>query len=188
MNSRACPARTWRRRHLASLRACSTGKIQRGGYIGSDAASQADLTAAFENGLREVGWIPRQNVIFEYRWTGGDLERRRACHWRQKAALRQVEACVSCPRMRTRNLTAWRKVDGIRCSRLRPWRPLSSDEDADDGPQRSRVSVRRAVLMDVATPLRVRHHLDVVVGIKHLVVPGAVSDLEIEDVLACAVH
>ena len=56
-------------------RAQHSEKIHRVGYVGSDAASQAHLVTAFEQGLRDLGRIPGQNVLIEYRWTGGDVER-----------------------------------------------------------------------------------------------------------------
>ncbi|MFL6799913.1 MAG: ABC transporter substrate-binding protein [Xanthobacteraceae bacterium] len=47
-------------------------------YGGSEADTQAQAgVAAFLNGLRELGWVPGQNIAIEQRFAGGDGERMR---------------------------------------------------------------------------------------------------------------
>lgn len=43
----------------------------------SDPDAQADY-AAFEDALRNLGWIVGRNLIVDYRWSGGDAEQARA--------------------------------------------------------------------------------------------------------------
>jgi putative tryptophan/tyrosine transport system substrate-binding protein len=57
---------------------------QRIGHVGalrdsnaSDPDGQADF-AAFEDALRNLGWIVGRNVIIDYRWSGGEADRARA--------------------------------------------------------------------------------------------------------------
>ena len=46
------------------------------GFLHSgDPGADADLAAAFRNGLREAGYIERQNVAIEYRWARNDNSR-----------------------------------------------------------------------------------------------------------------
>ena len=46
------------------------------GLLGSStAAAQSHLTAAFVQGLAELGWIEGRNVRIEYRWAGGHTDR-----------------------------------------------------------------------------------------------------------------
>jgi putative tryptophan/tyrosine transport system substrate-binding protein len=51
-------------------------KIHRIGYLsGTTPATAASLTAAFQEGLREHGWVDGHNVAIEYRWAEGRPER-----------------------------------------------------------------------------------------------------------------
>ena len=51
-----------------------TREIARLGYLGTGAPIQA-LVEAFEQGLRDLGWIVGQDLIIEYRFAEGHLER-----------------------------------------------------------------------------------------------------------------
>jgi putative ABC transport system substrate-binding protein len=44
-----------------------------GGLASGDAGGQAEV-GAFEDGLRELGWIPGQNIELDYRWPGAELD------------------------------------------------------------------------------------------------------------------
>ena len=50
-------------------------KVWRIGYLGSSSGTSQHLVAAFQEGLRDRGWVEAQNVIIEYRWAGGMAER-----------------------------------------------------------------------------------------------------------------
>jgi ABC-type uncharacterized transport system substrate-binding protein len=57
----------------AAQRAAKPPRI---GYLGSGSASaDAPLHEVFRQGLRERGWIEGQNVVIEYRWAEGRLDR-----------------------------------------------------------------------------------------------------------------
>jgi putative tryptophan/tyrosine transport system substrate-binding protein len=75
-----------RRKFLATLggatawplaaRAQQAGKLATIGLLGSGtAAAQSQLTAAFVQRLRELGWIEGRTVAIEYRWAEGRSER-----------------------------------------------------------------------------------------------------------------
>src|SRR5712671_6001901 len=77
-----------RRRHFLTLlggaaaawpvvaRAQQAGKLPTIGFLGSTTpAAQSQLTAAFVQRLRELGWIEGQTVTIEYRWAEGRSER-----------------------------------------------------------------------------------------------------------------
>ena len=52
------------------------GKVYRIGYIQTATpGEQAHLTRAFEDGLRELGWVEGRNVVFERRFAMGKQER-----------------------------------------------------------------------------------------------------------------
>jgi putative ABC transport system substrate-binding protein len=58
-----------------SLNAQQSRKLPTIGYLGANSASaQSRWTAAFVQGLRELGWIDGQNVTIEYRWADGRSE------------------------------------------------------------------------------------------------------------------
>ena len=55
------------------------GKLARIGYLNNANASVAAPNAqAFQQGLRELGWIEGQNLVIEYRWADGDMTRQPA--------------------------------------------------------------------------------------------------------------
>jgi ABC-type uncharacterized transport system substrate-binding protein len=57
-------------------RAQQLGKLPTIGYLGANSASaQSEWTAAFVQGLRELGWTEGRNVTIEYRWAEGRGER-----------------------------------------------------------------------------------------------------------------
>ncbi len=52
------------------------GKVYRLGYLQTSAREQqAHLVKAFEDGLRDLGWVLGRNVVIEYRFADGKLER-----------------------------------------------------------------------------------------------------------------
>jgi putative ABC transport system substrate-binding protein len=52
------------------------GKIPRIGFMGnSTAALEVNLTDAFREGLRELGYEEGRNIVIEYRWAEGQYER-----------------------------------------------------------------------------------------------------------------
>ena len=63
---------TWPR----AARAQQPGKLPTIGFLGSTTpAAQSQLTAAFVQRLRELGWIEGRTVTIEYRWAEGRSER-----------------------------------------------------------------------------------------------------------------
>jgi putative ABC transport system substrate-binding protein len=57
-------------------RAQQLGKLPTIGYLGANSASaQSEWTAAFVQGLLELGWTEGRNVTIEYRWAEGRGER-----------------------------------------------------------------------------------------------------------------
>ena len=59
-----------------TARAQQAGKLATIGLLGSGtAAAQSQLTAAFVQRLRELGWIEGRTVAIEYRWAEGRSER-----------------------------------------------------------------------------------------------------------------
>jgi putative ABC transport system substrate-binding protein len=48
-----------------------------GGLLPGDASGQAEISA-FEEGLKELGWIPGRNIELDYRWPGAELDEVRA--------------------------------------------------------------------------------------------------------------
>lgn len=52
------------------------GKVYRVGLLGSVTASTAPhLLQAFRQGLRDLGWVEGRNIVIEYRWAEGRLDR-----------------------------------------------------------------------------------------------------------------
>jgi ABC-type uncharacterized transport system substrate-binding protein len=52
------------------------GKVARIGYLlGATREQTSDLVKAFEDGLRDLGYVPGRNVVIEYRFADGKLER-----------------------------------------------------------------------------------------------------------------
>ena len=50
-------------------------RISRIGFLGvNDAAGTKDFIDAFRQGLRELGYIERENILIEYRWANGKPE------------------------------------------------------------------------------------------------------------------
>ncbi len=58
-----------------AARAQQASKVPTIGYLGVDASGWSSYTAAFENRLRELGWIEGRTVAIEYRWSEGRPER-----------------------------------------------------------------------------------------------------------------
>jgi putative tryptophan/tyrosine transport system substrate-binding protein len=53
-----------------------TGKLHRIGYLGnSETGSAFTLRTAFLDELRRLGWIEGQNIVIDYRWANGRLDR-----------------------------------------------------------------------------------------------------------------
>ena len=51
-------------------------KVPRVGFLGPrTAADGAPFADAFRQGLRELGWIEGRNIVIEYRWAEGNLDR-----------------------------------------------------------------------------------------------------------------
>src|SRR5437867_69592 len=50
-------------------------KLPRIGFLGMDSQMQAERLAAFQEGLRELGYVDGRNVVIEYRWAEGRFER-----------------------------------------------------------------------------------------------------------------
>ena len=68
-----------------TCQAQQAGKVYRVGLLGSATASTAPhLLQAFRQGLRDLGWIEGRNIVIEYRWAEGRLDRltdlAAACH------------------------------------------------------------------------------------------------------------
>ena len=59
-----------------AVEAQATGKVHRIGFLGnSTPALEANLVGPFREGLRDLGYIERQNILIEYRWAEGKYER-----------------------------------------------------------------------------------------------------------------
>jgi putative ABC transport system substrate-binding protein len=63
---------------LAAIEAAAAqqgGKVYRIGFLWDAPAVWPHALEAFRQGLRDLGWIERQNIIIEYRWTEGRFDR-----------------------------------------------------------------------------------------------------------------
>jgi putative ABC transport system substrate-binding protein len=59
-----------------AARAQQAGKLPTIGFLGPNTRSAAtEWVAAFEQRLRELGWIEGRTITIEYRWVGGRIER-----------------------------------------------------------------------------------------------------------------
>src|SRR5215471_7013618 len=59
-----------------AARAQQAGKLPTIGFMGATTpAAQSQLTAAFVQRLRELGWVQGRTVAIEYRWAEGRSER-----------------------------------------------------------------------------------------------------------------
>jgi putative tryptophan/tyrosine transport system substrate-binding protein len=58
-----------------AARGQQAGKLPTIGFLGSNASGWSTWTAAFEAGLRELGWIEGRTVAIEYRWSEGRPDR-----------------------------------------------------------------------------------------------------------------
>jgi ABC-type uncharacterized transport system substrate-binding protein len=59
---------------LAAHAQQQTSKVHRIGYLGAGAAVPL-LLEAFEQGLRELGWVEGQNIVIDYRFAEGQYDR-----------------------------------------------------------------------------------------------------------------
>ena len=62
---------------MLAAEAQQPGKVWRVGYL-SLASGPSPRSEALRQGLRELGYVPGQNIAIEGRWADGDLERARA--------------------------------------------------------------------------------------------------------------
>jgi len=62
---------------LAAADAQQTGKMPRIGYIGggTGASGSSSLLAGFREGLRDYGYVEGKNILVEYRFAEGDVDR-----------------------------------------------------------------------------------------------------------------
>jgi putative ABC transport system substrate-binding protein len=59
-----------------AVEAQQPGKVYRIAFLGtSSPALESELTNAFRQGLRDLGYVEGQNLLIEYRWAGGHYER-----------------------------------------------------------------------------------------------------------------
>ena len=59
-----------------AARAQQSAKVPRVGFMGnSTEALEANLVGPFREGLRELGYEERRNIVIEYRWAEGKYER-----------------------------------------------------------------------------------------------------------------
>src|ERR1043166_3713321 len=59
-----------------AVEAQQVGQVSRIGYLGARTVSTSgDSVAAFQQGLRGLGYVEGQNLVMEYRWGEGKVER-----------------------------------------------------------------------------------------------------------------
>ena len=58
-----------------SAEAQAAGKVPRMGWLVADLAAKSDMTEAFLQGMRDLGYVEGDNLVIEYRDAGGKLER-----------------------------------------------------------------------------------------------------------------
>jgi ABC-type uncharacterized transport system substrate-binding protein len=57
-------------------RAQQAGKVYRIGYLSTPTRESVERgVAAFLRKLRELGWVEGQNIVIEYRWAEGNVDR-----------------------------------------------------------------------------------------------------------------
>jgi putative ABC transport system substrate-binding protein len=64
-----------------TARAQQSGRLRRLGILMTNSESDPEGQArigAFRQGLQELGWTEGRNLLFEYRWTGGSMDRIRS--------------------------------------------------------------------------------------------------------------
>jgi ABC-type uncharacterized transport system substrate-binding protein len=57
-----------------AVKAQQSGKIARIAFLSTTSSPDTPTTAAFRQGLRELGYVEGQNIIVEWRWGGGKTE------------------------------------------------------------------------------------------------------------------
>jgi len=58
-----------------AVEAQQAGKVYRIGFLANSSAAQKPSVEQFRQGLRQLGYIEGQNIIIEYRWAEGQLDR-----------------------------------------------------------------------------------------------------------------
>src|SRR5262249_44490945 len=77
-----------------AARAQQAAKLPSIGYLGvTSPAVSAQRLGAFQQRLRELGWIDGRNIVIEYRWTEGSNER--AAEFATEFVRRKVDVIVT---------------------------------------------------------------------------------------------
>jgi putative ABC transport system substrate-binding protein len=67
---------------LLPARAQQPVKVYRIGYLSAPTRASVERSlGTFLRALRELGWVEGQNLVIEYRWAEGEIER---LHWQQR--------------------------------------------------------------------------------------------------------